>query len=223
MARLKDITAAEKEPAPGRQAPLWRGSEWEVEAPAGGFVPDNLIRALRQNTAVLNELAVRYGVGAGASSPTFGTAEPGIGCPQDIADLLGAEMKGLVQEQLRVLLLNTKNGVVGQQVVYRGMVNSIDIRVAEVIRPAVATGSPAIIIVHNHPSGDPTPSPEDMVCTRRMVEAANLLDVVVLDHVVVCMTDRWVSMRERGLVKFDSDSQSAAMRRSSRFDGYGSS
>ena len=199
-----------------RQAHLW-GSEESPEAAAYQAVPDSLLRALRQNSSVLNELAVRYGAGV-AGDPTT-APETTVGCPRDLANIVGAEMGQLVQEQLRVVLLNTKNGVVGQEVVYKGTINSIDIRAAEVLRPAVAAGTPAFLVVHNHPSGDPTPSPEDMMCTRRLVDAARLMEVAMLDHIVVCAADRWVSMRERGLVAFNDDAMSA-MSRHHRMDGY---
>ena len=205
----------------GRQAHLWGGGESQhdtTEGVANLAVPDSLLRALRQNVSVLNELAVRYGAGASAAGSTV-APQTTVGWPGDVANLVGAEMGQLVQEQLRVVLLNTKNGVVGQEVVYKGMVNSIDLRVAEVLRPAVVTGSPAFIVVHNHPSNDPTPSPEDMLCTRRLVDAASLLDVAMLDHIVVCGPGNWVSMKERGLASFNSDAQ-AATSRWHRMDGY---
>lgn len=71
-------------------------------------------------------------------------------------------------------------------------------RVGEVFRDAVRRNSTAVIVAHNHPSGDPTPSPEDILVTRQIVEAGKLLDVEVMDH-IVCGRGRWLSMRERGL------------------------
>ena len=203
------------------QGQLWGAEERQESASDGAAqlaVPDSLLRVLRQNASVLNELAIRYGAGPGVAGSTS-TLPTTVGTPGDIAALVGAEMEQLVQEQLRVVLLNTKNRVVGQEVIYKGMVNSIDLRVAEVLRPAVVAGTPAFIVLHNHPSGDPTPSPEDMVCTRRLVDAAKLLDVAMLDHVVVCGPGNWVSMRERGLVAFNNDSMAAASRWH-RMDGY---
>ena len=207
--------------SPGSQAHLWGGEESQHDTPEAAAyhaVPDSLLRALRQNTSVLHELAVRYGAGS-ASGGSTAAPEAHVGTPGDLAGLVGAEMGQLVQEQLRVVLLNTKNGVVGQEVVYKGMVNSINLRVAEVLRPAVVAGTPAFIVVHNHPSGDPTPSPEDMVVTRQLADAARLLDVAMLDHIVVCGPGRWVSMRERGLVAFNNDAM-GAMSRWHRMDGY---
>ena len=108
-------------------------------------------------------------------------------------------MSALAQEQLRVLLLNTRNQVRGQRVIYMGNVNSSVIRPAEVLRAAVIESAPSIIISHNHPSGDPTPSPEDVSITRELVQAGKLLGIDLLDHVVIG-GDGWVSLKERKLM-----------------------
>ena len=108
-------------------------------------------------------------------------------------------MGALAQEQLRVLLLNTRNHVLGQRVIYQGNVNSSVIRPAEVFRPAVIESAPSIIISHNHPSKDPTPSPEDVSITRELVQAGKLLGIDLLDHVVIG-GGRWVSLKERKLM-----------------------
>ncbi|MCJ7509880.1 MAG: DNA repair protein RadC, partial [Dehalococcoidia bacterium] len=118
--------------------------------------------------------------------------------PQDVANLVMAEMDLLDQEHLRVLLLNTKNQVLAMPEVYKGNVNSTLVRVAEVFREAVREGCPALIVVHNHPSGDPTPSGDDVAMTRQMVEAGQLLGIDVLDHIVIGRQS-FVSLRERGL------------------------
>ena len=98
-----------------------------------------------------------------------------------------------------MLLLNTKNLVVGQRVVYQGNVNSSIVRPAEVLRPAVIEAVPSIIISHNHPSQDPTPSPEDAAITRELAQAAKLLGIELLDHVVIG-GEKFVSLKERGLM-----------------------
>jgi DNA repair protein RadC len=118
--------------------------------------------------------------------------------PQDVANLLMAEMSLLEQEHLRVLLLNTKNQVLGMPEVYRGSVNSTMVRVSELLREAVRQNCPAIVVVHNHPSGDPTPSADDIAMTRKLVEAGELLDIDVLDHIIIG-EGRFVSMKERRL------------------------
>ena len=156
-----------------------------------------LLDALRSNLSLLGELAVRYEVETQPERPKGDL--PVINCPDDVRRLLGPEMAPLAQEQLRVLLLNTKNEVVGQRVVYQGNVNSSIVRPAEVLRPAVVESVPSIIVCHNHPSGDPTPSPEDVAITKELAAAGKLLGVELLDHVVIG-GDRSVSLKERGLM-----------------------
>ncbi|MDP2950418.1 MAG: DNA repair protein RadC [Chloroflexota bacterium] len=118
--------------------------------------------------------------------------------PQDVANLLAAEMGLLDQEHLRLLLLNTRNQVLAVPEVYKGSVNTTQVRVGELFREAVREGCPALIVVHNHPSGDPTPSQDDVDMTRQLVEAGQLLGIDVLDHIVIG-GQRFVSLRERGL------------------------
>lgn len=125
-------------------------------------------------------------------------ARPQITSPSDVANLLMLEMGNLEQENLRVLLLNTKNQVLGSPTIYIGNVNSSIIRVGEIFREAVRLNATALILAHNHPSGDPTPSPEDVQVTRCVVEAGTLLGVEVLDHLVIGH-QRFVSLKERGL------------------------
>ncbi len=105
-----------------------------------------LLEALRSNLHLLGEIAMRYEVETQPDHPRGDL--PSISCPEDVQRLLGPEMAPLAQEQLRVLLLNTKNLVVGQRVVYQGNVNSSMIRPAEVLRPAVIEAVPSIIISH---------------------------------------------------------------------------
>lgn len=121
-----------------------------------------------------------------------------IGSPADVAAMMAPRMTGLDREHLQVVLLNTKNHIVGVQPVYVGSVNAAVVRPAEVFAEAVRRVCPAIVVVHNHPSGDPAPSPEDIDTTKRLVEAGRLLDIEVLDHVVIGQ-GRFVSMRERRL------------------------
>jgi DNA repair protein RadC len=118
--------------------------------------------------------------------------------PSDIADLLLLEMSHLDQEHLRTVLLDTKNRIQAISTVYIGSLNASMVRVGEVFKQAVKLNSAALIVAHNHPSGDATPSPEDVLVTRQIVSAGKLLDVDVLDHIVVGHGS-WVSLRERGL------------------------
>jgi DNA repair protein RadC len=123
---------------------------------------------------------------------------PQITSPTDVANLLMLEMGSLEQENLRTLLLDTKNRVLGSPTVYVGNVNSSIVRVSEIFREAVRQNATALILAHNHPSGDPTPSPEDIEVTRSVVEAGSLLGIEVLDHLVIGH-QRFVSLKERGL------------------------
>lgn len=110
---------------------------------------------------------------------------PTITCADDVKNLVGGEMSLLEQEEMRVLLLNNKHEVIGIETLYKGTVNSASVRVAEVLRPAIRRQCPAILICHNHPSGDPTPSPEDVQITRRINQSAQLMDIELLDHIVI--------------------------------------
>ena len=155
-----------------------------------------LLEALRRNLHVLNELAVRYEV---ETDPGRAEGGPSITCPEDVQRLLGEEMGALCQEQVRVLLLDRRNRVVGQRVIYQGNAFSSVVRAAEVLRPAVLEGVPHLIVAHNHPSGDPSPSPQDVKVTKELAEAAKLLGLELLDHVVIGGEEA-VSLKDRGLL-----------------------
>jgi len=118
--------------------------------------------------------------------------------PADVAQLLMAEIGHEEQEYFKVLLLDTRNQLMANATLYVGTVNANHIRVAEVFRDAIRRNAAAIIVAHNHPSGDPTPSPEDVEVTRQLVKAGDLVDVEVLDHLVIA-PQRFISLRERGL------------------------
>ena len=123
---------------------------------------------------------------------------PRIESPEDIVQLLGIEMAALEQEQLRVVLLDTKNHVQTTRMVYQGSVNAASIRTAEVFRDAVRHNSVGIVLVHHHPSGDPTPSAADVYVTLELVAAGELLDIKVLDHLIIGQ-GRHVSLKRLGL------------------------
>ena len=159
----------------------------------------------------LAALAATHGLGA-AKATTIAAAfelgrriaiegdgvRPTVTSPADIARLLQSEMELLQQEELRLLVLDTKHHVLAAPTLYRGSVNSAPARVAEVFREAVRRNASAIAVAHNHPSGDPTPSEDDVTLTESLLKAGALLDVEVLDHVVFGR-GRYVSMRERRL------------------------
>ena len=126
------------------------------------------------------------------------TERPVIHSPQDAYDVLRCFMSVLDHEELWVINLDIRHRMMNLVKLYQGSVNSSQIRVAEVFRSAIADNSPAILLAHNHPSNDPTPSPDDVSVTRTIVEAGKLLDIEVLDHLIVCL-DKFVSLKERGL------------------------
>ncbi|MDA1010159.1 MAG: DNA repair protein RadC [Chloroflexi bacterium] len=129
-----------------------------------------------------------------------GDDRPQVTSPEHIAALLHAEMQLLQQEELRLILLDTKNRVLATPTLYRGTVSGAPGRLAEVYRDAVRRGASKLAIVHNHPSGDPTPSRDDVAFTREAAQAGRLLEIELLDHVVFGHgAERWVSMRRQRL------------------------
>ncbi len=123
---------------------------------------------------------------------------PQITSPDDVVNLVGIEMSSLDQEQLRVVIVDTKHRVIAIRTIYQGSVNQAQVRIAEVFREAIRLNGVAIVVVHNHPSGDPTPSSADVALTAELVRAGRLLDVEVLDHLVIGR-GRHASMRRLGL------------------------
>lgn len=123
---------------------------------------------------------------------------PQIRSPADVSNLLMLEMKDLDKEHFRLVILDTKNYVLATPTIYIGNANTAIIRTGEVIREALRYNSVGVIAVHNHPSGDPAPSPEDVHLTERLCDAFRLIDVDLLDHVVIG-NNYFVSMKERGL------------------------
>ncbi|HEY0755011.1 MAG TPA: DNA repair protein RadC [Ktedonobacteraceae bacterium] len=119
-----------------------------------------------------------------------------IKSPGDAAKLVMIEMTYLDHEQMRVLALDTKNQVLDNVTLYRGTVNSSVLRVAEIFRPAITRNCPAILICHNHPSGDPTPSPEDIEVTEQLVQAGKLLEIELVDHLIIG-NHKYISLKER--------------------------
>ena len=118
--------------------------------------------------------------------------------PGDGANLLLPQMRHLTQEELWVILLDTRNRVLNIQAIYKGSLNSSMVRISEIFRAAIEAPAAAIIVAHNHPSGDPSPSPEDIRVTRQIVEAGKLLDIELLDHLIIG-NGRYISLKERGL------------------------
>lgn len=123
---------------------------------------------------------------------------PTIHSPADAANLVMYEMASLEQEQLRVILLNIRNRVIRVVTLYQGSANSAQVRVGELFKDAIREQAAAIIVVHNHPSGDPTPSSDDVALTSAIVQAGKVMDIDVLDHMIIGH-GRFVSLKERGL------------------------
>lgn len=161
--------------------------------------------------ATITELTEVKGVGAAKAAEIKAALEigrrlvasapeerPRVASPDDAFHLLKSEMMFLDQEHLRLILLDTRNRVLRTPTIYVGSLNSSAIRVGELFRAAIRENAAAFIVAHNHPSGDPSPSPEDINVTRQIVQAGRLLDVDVLDHIVIGH-NRFVSLKQRGL------------------------
>lgn len=161
--------------------------------------------------APLAELKNQHGIGEAKAAQIKAAIELGrrlaletpeerstINSPTDAAALVAYEMSALEQEHLRVILLDRRNRVLEIVELYKGSVNSSQVRVGEIFKEAIRKNASALIVVHNHPSGDPTPSPDDVAVTRAIVQAGKMLDVDVLDHMVIGQ-GKWVSLKERGL------------------------
>lgn len=118
--------------------------------------------------------------------------------PGDAAAVLMPMLRDAEQEKFVVLFLDTRNRIFDQEVLYKGTLNSTTVRISEVFRGATRRNCASIIIAHNHPSGDPSPSPEDIALTRRLVSAGETIEIHILDHLVIGQ-GRFVSLRERGL------------------------
>jgi DNA repair protein RadC len=121
-----------------------------------------------------------------------------IHCPEDAADLVQYEMSTLDQEELRVIVLNTRNRVIKILPVYKGSLNASPVLLREIFRPAIKYNGASIIVVHNHPSGDVSPSPQDCSLTAQIVKAGKLLDIQVLDHLIIG-ANSFLSLNRRGL------------------------
>lgn len=156
------------------------------------------------------ELCDQHGIGPAKAAQLLAAIELGkriaradkdiqrtIHGPQDVYDELVYDMLALDQEELRVLIMDTRNHILEIETIYKGSVNSSQVRIAEVFKGAIRKNATSIIIVHNHPSGDPSPSPEDIALTRAIIQAGKLMDIDVLDHIVIGHK-QFISMKEKG-------------------------
>ena len=130
---------------------------------------------------------------------THPTERPQIQNPNTAVEILSHFLTGLDHEEFWILNLDTRNRVAHCVKLYVGTANMSNVRVSEVFRQAIIDNSPSIILGHNHPSGDPLPSPEDVAVTRAIVQAGHLLDIDVLDHIIIGEPGKFVSMKERNL------------------------
>ncbi|MDP2949776.1 MAG: JAB domain-containing protein [Chloroflexota bacterium] len=160
------------------------------------LAPDDaaLLQLVRENLRLLAELRVGYRPVAHGEPNAYQ-----VRSPQDVADLLAPEMEMLAQEQLRVILLDTRNRVLDVVMVYQGNVGSAVVRMAELFRDAIVANAPAVVLVHNHPSGDPSASDEDVRITKDAAQAAKLLSIDLLDHVILGQA-RFISLKEQGVL-----------------------
>jgi DNA repair protein RadC len=157
-------------------------------------------RGLKGAKVAQLKAAIEIGKRMAEARPT--EERPQVSSPDDAFRLLQFHMTHLEQEEMWVVHLDTKNRLLGRpRSVYRGSLNSTAVRVADLFREAVRENAAGIVIAHNHPSGDPTPSTEDVRVTATIREAGQLLDVELLDHLVIGRTGSppYVSLKQRGL------------------------
>ncbi|MHB0912005.1 MAG: RadC family protein [Armatimonadota bacterium] len=160
--------------------------------------------------ATVEELATVKGLGAAKAAQIKAVAELGkriavsearlsVSSPEDAARLLMPELRHAAQEHFKGLFLNTKNEVLRLSTITVGSLDASLITPRELFREAVRIGCASVIIAHNHPSGDPTPSSEDIQVSHRLCEAGEMIGISVLDHIVIG-DGRWTSMKESGLI-----------------------
>jgi DNA repair protein RadC len=119
--------------------------------------------------------------------------------PDDVAELVGAKLRGEKREHFLVILLNARHEVMGTETISIGSLNASIVHPREVFRPAIIESAASLVLVHNHPSGDPEPSEEDLSITRRLVQTGELLGIGILDHVIIAARGV-VSLRSRQLL-----------------------
>ncbi len=170
-------------------------SAWVIAVRLSEFFGGSLDRMAAQDVAALERVP---GVGVATAARIMASFELGrraaatrtengdyIRGPADVFERMGPRLRDVLQEEFHALLLNTRHRVVREVLVTRGILDASLIHPREVFRAAVSEGASGVILVHNHPSGDPTPSAEDRAVTRQMAEAGRTLGIPVLDHVVI--------------------------------------
>lgn len=122
-----------------------------------------------------------------------------IRCPEDAVSLVMEDLRSLDKEYFQAILLNTKNQVLARETISIGTLNSSVVHPRELFKIAIRRSAAAVILVHNHPSGDPTPSREDIILTKRLMEAGQIIGIDVLDHLVIG-DNRFTSLKSKGLI-----------------------
>lgn len=154
------------------------------------------IKGISTQKALLLKIALELGFRI-ATAPK--NSNPSILSPTDAYDLIRHQLEFLNKEHFMVLLLNTKNRVISVETISIGSLNSSIVHPREIFNPAIRKSAAAIILAHNHPSGDPTPSREDVEVTKRIVEAGDIIGIKVLDHIIVG-DGSYLSFKEQGLI-----------------------
>jgi len=187
------------------------GVQGESAVQMGQRILQNLGGLSGLHRAAFDELCAEHGIGSAKAAQIKAAIElgrrlmlespeerPTINSPADAAALVQYEMSALEKEEMRVILLDTRNHVLDIATVAHGSLNSAQMRVGEIFTPAVRRNAAALIAVHNHPSGDPKPSPDDVAITRAMLSAGKLLDIEILDHLIIGLGS-YTSLREKKL------------------------
>ncbi|MDD4237951.1 MAG: DNA repair protein RadC [Desulfotomaculaceae bacterium] len=184
----------------------------------GGDIPDETVKSLMSKTVrdlsqmTVEEIETFPGIGrtkAVRLTAAFELArrlatllpeeKPVVKSPNEVAALVMAEMRYLNRENFRILLLSTKNHVIGIETVSVGTLNLSLVHPREVFRNAIKKSANSIIMVHNHPSGDPTPSSDDFSITEQLTKAGAIIGIQVLDHVIIG-DGKFISLKERGVI-----------------------
>ncbi|AEF93591.1 DNA repair protein RadC [Desulfotomaculum nigrificans CO-1-SRB] len=185
-----------------------KASAMELAAEIIGRFKD--LRALAQ--ATVEELSAIKGIGPVKAVQVKAALELGrrlaalpteertvIRCPEDVAALLMEDLRDLDREHFLALLLNTKNRVLSKETISIGTLNSSMVHPRELFKIAIRRSAAAIILAHNHPSGDPTPSREDIMLTKRLIEVGQIIGIDVLDHIIIG-DNRFTSLKSKGLI-----------------------
>jgi len=153
------------------------------------------IKGIGKAKAAQIKAAIELGKRLAAFEPA---ADKPLKCPQDVAALLMEEMRYLKKEHMKLVLLNVKCNLISVEEISVGSLNASIVHPREVFNPAIRKSSASIIMVHNHPSGDPSPSNEDVSITARIAEAGKLIGIELVDHIIIG-DGKYISMKEKGL------------------------